>query len=152
MAEADRPNRSFVWPHLWWRGSLFQGEGLHKLRWQLYTLTPPPHTHIHPTHIPLHPSLSHCLCTSSPLLCFLSLHSQLLVTDPGSGWWCWHIVSSSLSPHSYFLIPTHSSTPTRGVIINTSPISIFHAVCLEKAREPGLGSVCSRERDAKKDL
>ncbi len=145
MAAADRLDRGFVWPHLWWRHSLFAGEGLHRLGRHLNTLIQW-HTH---TYSLLCLPLSHCLNTSlPPLSVSSSFSSQPLVTDPGSGWWRWHIVSSSISPLSFSLFLTHahrSTPPTHGVIINTSPISIFHTVCLEKARELGLGRV---EREA----
>lgn len=141
MAADDSLDRSFVWPHLWWRRSLFAGEGLHKPGWHLNTLIEG-HTQPH-AHTPLRLPLSHCLGTSlPPLSASSSFLSQPLVTDPGGGWWHWHIVSSPLSRLSFFpLFLTHRSTPTHGVIINTSPISIFHTVCLEKASEPGLGRV-----------
>lgn len=42
--------------------------------------------------------------------------------------------------HCFLLspVPPRSTPPTHGVIINTSTVSIFHTVCLEKAREPEL--------------
>lgn len=141
MADADRLDRAFVWPHLWWRHSLFAGEGLHSLGWHLNTLIEG-HTLL------FFAFLSH---TVSVHLSLLSPFLPLSLSLPGLLWQIQAVGggAGTLFPSlpvplsfSLFLTHAHRSTPpTHGVIINTSPISIFHTVCLEKPESRGWGGL-----------
>lgn len=164
MAAADRLHRGFVRPHLWWRRSLFAGKGLLSLGVALKHTNRRTHTQslflallFHT--VSVHPSLL-CLFLPLPLSLTLSLPSllwQIQAVGGGAGTLFPPLsLFLSLALSLFSLSLTHRSTPpTHGVIINTSTISIFHTVCLEKARELGLVRVVRESesaRDAKKDL